>query len=186
VTQYQTLHTGALRPRRPGSRVDAGLNAFGIAVVDRPTAARDVLHGTAGANVICGLGGGDVIRGLGGADTLYGDGCGGRAGSARAGAAAAGGADRLYGGAADDRLYGGPGRDLLHGGPGNDRLNARDGRRDRVVCGRGRDVVKVDPNDRVNGCERLGPNSAWTAPQTLGCRPQAEQFSPAGETPAGA
>jgi hypothetical protein len=159
VIQYQTLENGALTARRPGSRVDAGLNAFGMAVVDRPTAARDVLHGTAGANVICGLGGGDVIRGLGGDDTLYGDGCGGRAGPGRAGAAAAAGADRLYGDAGDDRLYGGAGRDLLRGGRGNDRLNARDGRRDRVVCGRGRDVVKADPNDRLNGFEQVGRNS---------------------------
>jgi hypothetical protein len=54
------------------------------------------------------------------------------------------------------RLYGGPRRDLLHGGPGNDRLKARDGRRNRVVCGRGRDVVKAD---RLNGCERVGRDS---------------------------
>jgi Ca2+-binding RTX toxin-like protein len=60
--------------------------------------------------------------------------------------------DKLYAGAGGDRLDGGPGRDLLHGGAGPDRLDARDGRRDTIMCGGG-DVVMADARDRLLGCE---------------------------------
>jgi hypothetical protein len=124
----------------------------------------DVLHGGASGEVICGRGGPDVIRGLGGNDTLFGDRCGVRGGVARASsAAAASGDDRLHGGAGRDRLYGhagrdrlngGSGPDTLHGGAGGDRFSARDGDRDRVLCGAGLDVVRADRADRLSGCER--------------------------------
>jgi len=80
----------------------------------------------------------DLLRGLGGPDKLYG----------------LGGADRLVGGAGADLLVGGAGRDLLEGGGGNDRILARDGARDVVRCGLGRDVVEVDRLDRIaRDCE---------------------------------
>jgi Ca2+-binding RTX toxin-like protein len=77
--------------------------------------------------------------------------------------AGAGGDDTLVGGFGGDRLYGGPGTDRLiaDGGigvgqaprGGNDYVSARDGRRDLVDCGPGRDVAQVDRFDRVTGCE---------------------------------
>jgi Ca2+-binding RTX toxin-like protein len=65
------------------------------------------------------------------------------------------GNDKLYAGPGGDRLDGGPGRDLLHGGIGPDRFDARDGRRDTIMCGGGRDVVRTDARDRLVGCEGI-------------------------------
>jgi N-acetylglucosamine-6-sulfatase len=65
-----------------------------------------------------------------------------------------GGADVLVGRAGSDRLVGGSGPDRLYGGPGADRLPARDGYRDRVICGPGNDRAAVDVHDRVaSDCE---------------------------------
>ena len=92
--------------------------------------------------------GDDSARGVGGNDRMFGNGgddllVGGS------------GKDRLSGGAGADRLKGGPGRNRLRGGAGNDHLHAANGTRDRVICGPGRDVARVDPVDRVRGCERV-------------------------------
>jgi hypothetical protein len=57
--------------------------------------------------------------------------------------------------AGDDCLDGGSGRDVLAAGPGNDRIRARDGARDTVDCGGGRDVAIVDRSDTVKGCEAV-------------------------------
>jgi hypothetical protein len=103
------------------------------------TAGRDVLLGTPQADVIVALGGNDVVRGLGGNDRI----CAGA------------GNDRVDGGAGSDRLIGGPGNDTLAGGAGNDRINARDGRRETVRCGGGKDRVSADRVDRAIGCERI-------------------------------
>ena len=67
-----------------------------------------------------------------------------------------GGDDCLAGQAGADRLIGGRGSDDLTGGNGADRIRARDGERDTVKCGRGRDRVIADRRDRVRGdCERV-------------------------------
>jgi Ca2+-binding RTX toxin-like protein len=95
------------------------------------------LSGTVRADRLTGTSANDVLYGLGGADVLL-----GRQGN-----------DVLYGGRGNDVLDGGPGVDRLFGGPGNDTLRARDGRRDLVDCGTGRDVAIVDRVDRVSGCE---------------------------------
>jgi hypothetical protein len=95
--------------------------------------------GNGGANRITGTAGNDVAYGLGGNDVLLG----------------LAGSDVLYGGLGDDLLDGGSGRDRLYGGPGNDTLRARDGQRDVVDCGPGRDVARVDRLDRVSACERV-------------------------------
>jgi Ca2+-binding RTX toxin-like protein len=63
------------------------------------------------------------------------------------------GNDVLSGGPGNDVLDGGTGLDRLYGGPGNDTLRARDGQRDVVDCGPGRDAATVDRLDRVSGCE---------------------------------
>jgi arylsulfatase A-like enzyme len=76
-------------------------------------------------------------------------------GSARADTLSGGeGDDVLFGRAGRDRLVGGPGGDVFYGGYGPDRVEARDGTRDVIVCGPGRDVVFADLLDGVGrGCE---------------------------------
>jgi Ca2+-binding RTX toxin-like protein len=101
------------------------------------TSHADTLVGTAGDDLIYGLGGADRIFGMGGADSVFG-------GS---------GADRIHGDAGNDRLWGGPGRDHIYGGSGSDVIFARDGERDFIDCGRGRDVAFVDQHDVTRGCE---------------------------------
>ena len=64
------------------------------------------------------------------------------------------GNDKLYGLGGNDILAGGRGRDLLVGGPGNDRLYTRDGERDTISCGPGRDRVIGDQFDKTpKDCE---------------------------------
>jgi hypothetical protein len=66
------------------------------------------------------------------------------------------GDDWLRGLGGNDTIVGGPGRDTLSGGPGNDLVVARDGERDRVFCGQGRDRAVVDAKDSVHGdCETV-------------------------------
>jgi thrombospondin type 3 repeat protein/hemolysin type calcium-binding protein len=66
-----------------------------------------------------------------------------------------GGRNCLLGNTGGDRLSGGPAADFLAGGPGPDRIGARDGVRDLVKCGSGRDRAVADRIDLVTGCERL-------------------------------
>ncbi len=91
------------------------------------------------ANVLIGTKRRDAISAKGGADTLRGRGAG----------------DCLRGGGGKDRIEGGPGGDRLAGGGGADRIDARDGTRDRINCGPGRDKAIVDPLDAVKGCEKV-------------------------------
>lgn len=93
--------------------------------------------GTAGANVLTGDAGANILSGLGGSDRLFGR----------------GGNDTLYGGAGNDLLDGGLGLDRYFGGTGRDTIRARDGRRERIDCGPGRDTAIVDKGDAVRGCE---------------------------------
>lgn len=137
------------------------------------TQAADRLRGTEGRDVICGLGGDDRIEGLDGADVIVGgpgndrlvgsDGddvlIGGSGRDELVGGAGkdwleggsgadrllgGGGNDRLLGGSLGDVLLGGAGNDILRGGSGNDVLLARDGRRDVVDGGPGRNTGRVD------------------------------------------
>lgn len=103
--------------------------------------------GATPVKTVVGTNGPDVLRGGSRGDKLYGK----------------GGNDRLFGLGGNDLLVGGPGADLLVGGAGNDRLGARDGARDTVRCGPGRDIAVVDAQDRVRSCESvLRPPSAST------------------------
>jgi Ca2+-binding RTX toxin-like protein len=74
------------------------------------------------------------------------------------------GPDTLKGGEGKDYMEGEQGRDVLNGGSGADVLDAVNedtGQRDKVVCGKGRDVVFANPNDRVaDSCERVKPPQA--------------------------
>jgi Ca2+-binding RTX toxin-like protein len=140
----------------------------------------DRLLGTARAEVLRGFAGDDLLVGRRGRDRLF---AGPGADRLRGG----GGRDVLLGGAGRDRLDGGPGADLLAGGPGADVIVARDGTRDRIFCGPGRDRVVADRRDRIApGCERVTrrptsgrdtPGRAQRAPSTPGGAPGAT-FTP--------
>ena len=81
------------------------------------------------------------------------------------------GNDWLRGLAGDDVLIGGPGQDTVSGGPGNDLIRARDGVRDEIFCGLGKDRVFGDLRDRIHAdCEtRLLPPQPPAPPGTLSC-----------------
>jgi len=100
---------------------------------------RDQLFGAAGGDVLDGGEDRDLLAGGQHGDRLL----GGR------------GEDRLFGESGKDRLVGGRGRDFLDGGTGNDSIDVADGERDRVLCGKGRDRVRADRIDTLNGCERV-------------------------------
>jgi hypothetical protein len=124
----------------------------------------------AAAKTVVGTNGPDVLRGSERSDKLYGK----------------GGHDRLYGLGGNDVLVGGAGRDLLEGAKGNDRLVTRDGARDSLRCGLGRDTAVVDVRDRVErACESvLRPSPG---PQTFviaGAGDIATRRGDAGETAA--
>ncbi len=76
--------------------------------------------------------------------TAYADRLEGRAGN-----------DVLRGLAGDDVLVGGLGRDTIEGGGGADSIRARDGKRDVVRCGAGKDAAFVDRFDVATGCETV-------------------------------
>jgi Ca2+-binding RTX toxin-like protein len=72
-----------------------------------------------------------------------------------------GGSDMLHGGSANDLIdggggrddiVGGLGRDDIIGGAGGDVIDVRDGERDHVNCGSGRDKVRDDRKDRLLKC----------------------------------
>jgi 6-phosphogluconolactonase (cycloisomerase 2 family) len=121
--------------------------AGACANVKRGTRRADRLVGTRLGDRLIGLAGDDVLEGRAGADCLE-----GRAGNDRL--VGGNGKDKLTGGPGRDRLKGGGARDALSGGPGNDTINSRDGRRETVDCGKGRDAVTADAVDRLRGCER--------------------------------
>lgn len=123
----------------------------------------DSLKGLPGDDCVFGGVGADRMRGARGDDRMFGDdsarGAGGNdrmSGNGGDDLLVGGtGDDRLSGGRGADRLKGGPGRNRLLGGSGKDRLIAANGSFDRVNCGKGRDFARVDPVDRVRGCERV-------------------------------
>ncbi len=106
-----------------------------------------VIKGTAHADHLVGTRGADIIKGGGGFDRINGR----------------DGADTLLGGAGGAVLVGGPGRDEFNSvagkpvdGQGRDVIRARDGTRDVINCGPGRDVAYVDRvEDGVYDCERV-------------------------------
>jgi Ca2+-binding RTX toxin-like protein len=125
----------------------------------------DGFSGDGDEDTIFGLGGDDLLAGLNGDDTLYGQDGKDRLDGDGETQFRADGNDHLSGGDGNDViageggrdvLTGGPGADNLSGGPGDDVVNARDGRRDRVSCGAGRDRVTADKADVVSrDCESV-------------------------------
>ena len=106
---------------------------------DSPEPCSQSVRGTHRKDALNGGPGPQSIRGRDGDDRL------------RGGA----GDDCLIGGGGDDLLTGGGGRDVLRGGKGRDVFRSADGRRERVSCGRGHDRARIDPTDRVKGCEKV-------------------------------
>ena len=133
---------------------------------------RDVLSGGSGSDVALGGAGADHLAGGRDDDRLLGgngdDALVGGPGSDKLNGGL--GRDRLVGGTGADILVGGPGRDRLSGGPGPDRIDARDGVRETVDCGAGRDRVEADPNDRLRGCEIRVVPKAQGRPRVEGLR----------------
>ena len=70
------------------------------------------------------------------------------------------GSDGLFGTPAADALIGGGGSDLVIGGAGEDGISTRDGIRDFVNCGAGRDRLTSDRRDRTHACEAHGGTAA--------------------------
>ena len=64
------------------------------------------------------------------------------------------GRDTLIGSRFRDALDGGSGQDILLADAGMDQIFARDGFRDEIRCGGGRDTVSRDRRDVVSGCEK--------------------------------
>ncbi len=94
-------------------------------------AAEKVVKGTKKADTLVGTAGKDRLLGYSGNDWLRGLG-------------------------GNDVLDGGHGQDTVSGGPGNDIVLARDGARDRVYCGLGKDRVVADLLDRTQAdCETV-------------------------------
>jgi Ca2+-binding RTX toxin-like protein len=127
--------------------------------------ADDQLAGGSGDDVLKGDDGDDVLAGQAGDDRLA-------AGSGNDFVSAATGDDRvngsqgndrvdggagndvLAGGSGRDRLVGSKGEDQLRGGSGDDQLLARDGERDIVSGGSGKDRAVLDPLDVVRKVEK--------------------------------
>ena len=107
----------------------------------------DAINGGSGRDGALGGSGRDRLRGAGGGDQLSG-------GSGNDRLSGGSGGDRLFGDSGNDRIVAGSGRNRLSGGAGRDVLDSRNGRRDSVNCGSGRDRARADRVDRVRRCER--------------------------------
>gem|GEM_PF-2490471 len=113
------------------------------------TSQPDNLKGTKAADTVVSRRAADKVRTLAGDDVIC-------AGGGKDRVNGGSGADRILGQFGNDRLVGAAGKDRISGGSGNDLLLTRDGIRDRVRCGPGRDVVKADDKDVVDGgCEHV-------------------------------
>ena len=128
---------GLKRPRWAHRRVLRALTVgcalvLSVALAGLATAAADdVVKGTKKADRLVGTAGKDRLLGYSGNDWLRGLG-------------------------GNDVLDGGNGQDTVSGGPGNDIVLARDGARDRVYCGLGKDRVVADLLDRTQAdCETV-------------------------------
>lgn len=137
-------------PRLPsGVRAPGTSSATACKHSIRGTDRNDLIRGTTAGGRLFGLRGNDRITGGAGDDCLIG-------GPGNDRLSGGSGRDGLSGGPGNDRLHGGRGTDRFLGGSGNDGITARDGERETVNCGSGRDTVTVDRADRVSrDCERV-------------------------------
>ena len=65
--------------------------------------------------------------------------------------------------------------DTLNSGAGADTINVRDGKRDTVRCGPGKDKVRADKRDRLHGCERVRSTSTPPPPPDPSTRERREK-----------
>jgi len=110
----------------------------------------DKISGGRGNDCIVGGKGADRLAGAQGKDTLV----GGKGGDNLNGGSEA---DKLMGGSGKDSINAAYGKDRVNSGKGNDAINvATAGPAARVRCGKGKDVVRFNTNERrrVKGCER--------------------------------
>ena len=141
-----TPGAAAIRDPRPWASLAAAAAVAAISIAGgssdaavAKTSARcgKIERGTKDGERLIGTRRDDLLRGRGGRDRLVG----------------LGSADCLRGGSGGDEIKGGPGADGIASGSGRDRVNSRDGDRDVVHCGGGRDRVKADRLDTTRGCE---------------------------------
>ena len=111
----------------------------------------DLIKGFGGDDVVDGGNGNDRVQGSGGDDRVSGD-------EGKDKVRGGTGNDRVKGGAGNDqvqsqggqdKVVGGSGKDNIRAGGGDDKVNAVDGVKDKVKCGTGNDVAKVDKVDKV-------------------------------------
>ena len=128
-----------------------GVTQIGTAGDDLQIGSRcaDTQRGGGGNDIQRGFGGGDRQDGGSGNDTLE----GGAGNDKQSGGA---GNDLIRGGAGNDSISGGRGLDVLNGQAGNDTISARDGKKDSIRCGSGKDKVTADAIDKVSpDCEKV-------------------------------
>ncbi len=131
--------------RRRGDRITGTNRAdriLGLRGNDRIDGGRggDCIDGGRGGDKMTGGQGNDRVFGHGGNDAVNGD----------------SGNDRLYGGRGNDSSNAGYGRDRVFGGPGRDAINiATAGPRQIAYGGKGYDIVRLNPEDRAHGAERV-------------------------------
>ncbi len=99
----------------------------------------DRMFGREGNDRLSGNEGDDLIRGGAGNDRIF-----GREGD-----------DRISGNSGNDTIQANGGRDRVFGRKGNDVIRVRDGVRDVVDCGSGRDTVAADRLDVLRNCEQV-------------------------------
>jgi hypothetical protein len=137
TTRFTTLGTHTVTGTAADPTQLQAVATQSVNVIAKSGSCANVRTGTAGGDVFVGSRAGDRLVGGNGRDRLL----GGK------------GQDCLIGGGGADTLVGGPGRDRFDAGTGNDVVNSRDGTRERVVCGPGRDHVVADTVDILVGCE---------------------------------
>lgn len=122
--------------------------------VMRGTPRDDTFFGFGGADTIYGGNGEDTVIAHEGDDTVRGGPCADsiKANDGRNRVYGEGGNDAMDGGNNADLIVGGGGKDSLLGLGGTDRLYARDGVREAVNGGSGRDQCAADRRDATTGC----------------------------------
>jgi Ca2+-binding RTX toxin-like protein len=112
--------------------------SLGCALAVALPAMAETFKGTGGDDRLVGTQGADEIFGKAGNDTIRGRGR----------------IDLLVGGPGEDDLQGGLNFDEIYGGRGDDKIRAREGVRDQIDCGPGRDTAIVDRfEDGLFDCE---------------------------------
>jgi RTX calcium-binding nonapeptide repeat (4 copies) len=156
----QTLKLKDLYKLKYPSRGGFGKNTL-VTTNDLPGCPKGgLLSGTYKVDKLDGGEGDDEVRALGGEDIL----AGGKGNDVVYGGPGSDdfddpdeGDDVFYGGDGGDAMWAGGGEDVLYGGDDNDFLTAdEDGQRDKIYCGKGKDLYSADKIDYVDSsCEKI-------------------------------